>query len=86
MGVSDQANWSKKLSRPLRLKDGTELVTLGDAAGVVAEDFGLVTNSAIMEHAVELLLRAAETGSANDRRKATEQIQTLLMLWHRLAA
>ena len=85
--MSNQAgNWSKPLSRPLRLKDGRELATLGDAADAVAEDIGIVANSAITEHAVELLLRAAETGRANDRRRATEEVQTLLLLCHRLAA
>jgi len=85
--VPDDARyWSKPLSRRLKLRDGRELSTLAEAAAVVAEDFGTVTNNAILEHAVELLLRAAETGRTADRREATEQVQTLLMLWHRLAA
>ena len=42
--------------------------------------FGTITQSAAVEHAVRFLLRAAETGTEEDRKAATDQITLVLPL------
>ena len=37
-----------------------------------------MTNSALLEHAIGLLLRAAETGTRADRKAATDQVAHVL--------
>jgi len=84
--VSDQGPryWTKPLSQRIKLKDGRELLTLADAADLLGTEFSAVTRSASLEHAIALLIQAAETGRPVERRAATEQVRTLLTLWHRL--
>jgi hypothetical protein len=56
------------------------LVTLLDAANLLAERFDTVRRDEALEHALELLLRAAETGRRRDREGATDQIALVLRL------
>jgi hypothetical protein len=53
-------DWNQPLSRVLILKTGERLRTLHDAAELITRRFGSVTKSAPLEHAIGLLLRAAE--------------------------
>jgi hypothetical protein len=70
--------WSDPLTSPIALRDGRELVTLRDAAeffvgfgaGQQAHDWN--------SYAVELLMKAAETGDAGAIVSATDQVQRAL--------
>jgi len=74
--------WAKPLAYELPLKDGRTLRTLHDARDVFSSGvFSGVTHSPPLEHAIELLIRAAETEEANDVKAATDQIVTVLQLW-----
>lgn len=67
-------DWTLPLTRPLPLKGGRRLRTLWDAAELITRRFGNVTQDAVLEHAIVLLLRAAETGTQADRKAATDQV------------
>jgi hypothetical protein len=71
-------DWNQPLSRVLILKTGERLRTLHDAAELITRRFGSVTKSALLEHAIGLLLRAAETGTRADRKTATDQVAHVL--------
>jgi hypothetical protein len=61
--------WSAPLSRELPLKDGRTLRTLHDVRDVFTSDvFSGVTH---LEHAIDLLLMAAESGDGGDIEAAT---------------
>jgi hypothetical protein len=70
--------WTKKLSRPLVLKDGTRLETLSDVRALFLDRFATVTHSAPLAYAGELLLKAAQTGKRADIEAATNQIDLAL--------
>ncbi len=71
-------DWSAKLTRSLTLKDGTKLVTLGDARAALLRYFESVTSSRAVAHAIELLLAAAESRTFEDRKAATDQLAIVL--------
>jgi hypothetical protein len=73
-------DWTQPLTRTLTLKTGGRLVTLYDAAELLADRFDTVRRDEPLEHAVELLLRAAETGTHKERECATDQIALVLRL------
>jgi hypothetical protein len=74
--------WNKPLAYELPLKDGRILRTLHDARYVFASGvFDGVTHSPPLEHALDLLLKAAETGTPDDVKAATDQIGVVLRLW-----
>jgi hypothetical protein len=73
-------DWNRPLTRVLTLKSGEQLRTLHDAAELFTHRFGSVTKSAPLEHAIGLLLRAAETGTRADRKAATDQVELVLRL------
>ena len=54
-------DWTRPLTRVLVLKTGERLCTLHDATELITRRFGSVTKSAPLEHAIGLLLRAAQT-------------------------
>jgi hypothetical protein len=70
--------WTKKLSRPLVLKDGTTLKTLSDVRALFLDRFATVTHSEPLAYAGQLLLTAAETGKRADIEAATDQIERVL--------
>jgi hypothetical protein len=72
------ADWTLSLTRTLTLKSGRQLRTLGDAADLILDRFGNVTKSALVEHASELLMRAAETQADEDLAAATDQVDVML--------
>jgi hypothetical protein len=71
--------WNAKLSRPLMLKNGERLETLGDVRSLFLDRFASVTHSAVLDYAGELLLTAAATGERTDIVAATDQIELALM-------
>jgi hypothetical protein len=74
--------WNDPLARPLDLDDGATPQTLKDAATLFAERFDGVTHAPPLEHAIELLMRAAGSGQRADVEAATEQVARVLQLWH----
>jgi hypothetical protein len=74
-----RAFWSALLTRSLTLKSGDKLVTLADARDCLIKYFEtVVQNNAALARAIELLFKAAETGSFVDRKAATDQIAIVL--------
>jgi hypothetical protein len=71
-------DWNQPLTRTLILKSGERLKTLHDAAELITRRFGSATKSAPLEHAISLLLRAAETCTRADRKAATNQVALVL--------
>ena len=71
-------DWNRPLTRVLILKTGERLRTLHDAAERITRRFSSVAKSAPLEHAIGLLLRAAETGTQADRKAATDQVAHVL--------
>ena len=73
-----RANYDRKLARPIKLADGRRLVTLRDAANLFSERSGTVTAWGLLEHAIRLLIAAAESGKRADIEAATDHIQRVL--------
>jgi hypothetical protein len=55
-------NWDAPLTRVLS-PQGARLVTLRAAGAYLSERFAGVTHSAVLEHAIELLMKAAQSGT-----------------------
>jgi hypothetical protein len=69
-----------------RSRTGRTLRTLHDVRDVfVSGVFAGVTHSPPLEHALDLLIKAAETGENDDEKAATDQIATVLRLWRMMA-
>ena len=60
-------DWSQPLTRTITLKSGGELRTLHDVAEAFLRRFGNVRHDRAVAHAIELMMRAAETGTGEDR-------------------
>ena len=71
-----RTNYQRKLARPVTLADGTQLVTLRDAANVLLD----VANarSGGLDNAIRLLLTAAETRKNADITAATDAVERVL--------
>ena len=71
-----RTNYQRKLARPLTLADGSQLVTLRDAANVLLD----VANarSGGLDNAIRLLLMAAETRKGADIAAATDAVERVL--------
>jgi hypothetical protein len=75
----------RKLARVIVLADGTELVTLRDAANELLDALGSVnTQSGVVVSATRLLLIAAKTGKHPDMRLATEAVERALAVAGRI--
>lgn len=71
--------WLAPLTYELRLADGRVLRTLHDVRDVLTSGaFEGVRHSPPLEHAIDLLLAAAETGSADAIKAATDQVAIVL--------
>ena len=78
---SRRTNYQRKLARPLTLADGTQLVTLRDAANMLLDVFGAVnapSGGLQPHHAIGSLLKAAGTGKPSDIAEATDTIERVL--------
>lgn len=74
-------HWGDPLTLPITLKKrraGVVLETLQDAAEFMLGEFGNVTHSVALQAAIEELMRAADTGDAEDIRDATDLICRVL--------
>jgi hypothetical protein len=69
--------WSTKLSRPLILNDGTNLVTFMDAVKVLMEHFPGSSLSRL-ERTIDLLVKAHTSQEAADIEAATKDMEQLL--------
>jgi hypothetical protein len=65
--MADKLDGSWPLAEPLTLKSGVRLTTLHDAAEALLRHFGNVNHDAPIAHAIDLMMRAAETGTRGDR-------------------
>jgi hypothetical protein len=70
--------WSQFLTSPIILRDGRVLVTLRDAANLFGSFSDAIVAHGWVSHAVELLIEAAEDGTAPVIYKATVQVQRAL--------
>ena len=70
--------WSRHVAKPVKLASGSELVALRDAGEFIRDHFGDALQDAAVEHTCELLLIAATSGRAEDRKRATDQIVVLI--------
>jgi hypothetical protein len=81
MPLLHRPHWSAELTQSLILKDGTKLVTLADAhvcligCRTVTFPRGIARGT---DRAIELVRKAAETGSFADRKAATDQVVVVL--------
>ena len=71
-----RTNYQRKLARPLTLADGTQLVTLRDAANVLLDAAN--ARSGGLDNAIRLLSRAAETRKGVDITAATDAVERVL--------
>ena len=70
-------NWDRKLPRPIVLKDGRKLVTLKDAGELIGSSQGVLKDAAL-EHAIELLMQAAQTGKSAHVAATAHQLRIVL--------
>lgn len=70
--------WTSKLAYPIKLRDGRELRTLGDAAELILRLSESSQRHAWTEHAARLLMVAAESGGAKAIKDASAQVHLAL--------
>jgi hypothetical protein len=70
--------WSARLARPIVLKDGTRLVTLGDVRMFILQQPEHIQDRSSWHQAAELVILAAELGGSIDA--ATAQVEDALFL------
>ena len=72
-------NFKRNLARTITLANGQKLKSLDDARTVILDVFGSVNaRSGALDHAIRLLLTAAETGKLDDIAAATTAIERVL--------
>jgi hypothetical protein len=71
-------NYDRRLTRPIKLADGTRLAMIKDAANFFAKEFMTVTRWAPLEIANQLLITAGQSGKRDDIAAATEQVEIVL--------
>jgi hypothetical protein len=71
-----RTNYQRKLARPLTLADGSQLVTLRDAANGLLDAANV--RSGGLDNAIRLLLMAAETRKGADIAAATDAVERVL--------
>lgn len=70
----------RRLSRIIKLEDGTTLRTIADAAAAIEAKYPPSLQWAPLQHAAELLTKAADTGDPKDIDRATDQIAMVLAI------
>jgi hypothetical protein len=73
-------DWTRPLTCTLTLKTGERLTTLHDAADLFTRPFGSIWRDVPLAHVIRHLFRAAETGSPEDCKAATDQVAFVLRL------
>ena len=72
-------NFKRNLARTITLANGQKLKSLDDARTVMLDVFGSVNaRSGALDHAIRLLLTAAETGKRDDIEAAATAIERVL--------
>ena len=72
-------NFKRNLARTITLANGRTLKSLDDARTALLDVFGSVNaRSGALDHAIRLLLLAAQTGKRADIESATDQIERVL--------
>jgi hypothetical protein len=74
-------NWDKPFARDLVLSDRQTLKTLRDVARLFVDRFESVEDAPPVRRALELLMKAGESGAPSDIEAATEQIAHVLRVW-----
>ena len=72
-------NYDRKLARRITLADGTELITLRDAANLFAMRFATVKSWRLLELAIKRLIAAAESAERDTVKIATNSIEHVVM-------
>ena len=75
--------WLARLARPIVLKDGTRLVTLGDVRMFILKQSEHIQDRSSWHQAAELVILAAEHAGSIDA--ATDQVEDALFLEARYA-
>ena len=71
--------FKRNLARTITLANGQKLKSLDDARTMLLDVFGSVnTRWGALDHAIRLLLLAAQTGKRADIESATDQIERVL--------
>jgi hypothetical protein len=78
--IAPTSGWNRPLTRVLTVKSGERLATLLEAADILSSRFQGVIRYGPLEHAITLLLRAAETGTRADHEAAMDQVELVLRL------
>jgi hypothetical protein len=73
------SNWSRKLSEPVKLKDGRILETLREVRDLILRLGSSHQKHPWWTYTAELLLKAAESGKRTDIKLATDQLCRVLM-------
>ena len=74
-------DWSRPLTRVLTLKSGERLTTLREVARVITSHFEATPRWAVLDRAMEAMMRAAESGGRDEIREATRLIAFVLRQW-----
>jgi len=76
-----RSGWTRSLSHPITLKDGTVLVTLLDARSLIQQRFPGI---AAWQPAINAMVKAAESGDAHHILLATMIVERMLSAGHLL--
>jgi hypothetical protein len=74
-------NWDALLTHTLTLKSGERLTTLREVARVITSHFEATPRWAVLDRAMEAMMRAAESGGRDEIREATRLIAFVLRQW-----
>jgi hypothetical protein len=79
--MAGRPEWSAKLSRPVRVRDGPELRTLRDAVHFILDEIPAKRRRRNeFQVTATLLMKAADSGSAEDIEKATSKLDLALFM------
>jgi hypothetical protein len=74
-------NWDALLTPTLTLESGERLTTLREVARVITSHFEATPRWAVLDRAMEAMVRAAESGGRDEIREATRLIAFVLRQW-----
>jgi redox-regulated HSP33 family molecular chaperone len=77
---SKPTGWNRPLAYPLELRDGHEIETMKQAAGLITKRLPKARQEKkVWQHAAALLMQAHESGKRDDIRAATDQLHRALI-------
>jgi hypothetical protein len=79
--TSETSSWDMPLARELILSDGRKLVTMRDAVRLFVDRFESVEDAPPVRRALELLMKAGDSGSPHEVEAASEQVAHVLRVW-----